>query len=108
MVVDYTGTRLRSRRFRRGLPAPSKVGPKAADLSCSPSSLRRGASTERRLSPRLDFFRRQVLQVRCDCPDEPERVFQFAVAVAPELIPYWRYDFATSRDGLRPRSIGIR
>ena len=74
----------------------------------SPSGLRGRASTECLLSPSLDFFFGEVLQVRCDCPDEPERVPQLAVAVAPELISYWRYDFATSSDGLRPRSIGIR
>jgi len=74
----------------------------------SPSGLRGLASAERFLSTLLYFCCRQVLQVRGDCPYEPERILHFSIAVAPELIPYWRYDFAASRKSLCPRSICIR
>src|SRR5262245_699287 len=69
-------------------------------LTRSPFPLAGPASTEHSLSPFLNFSSGQVLQVCSYCPDEPERVVHLAIAVAPELIPYWRCDFATRSDGL--------
>src|SRR5262249_40643409 len=51
------------------------------------SGLRGLASAERFLSTLLYFCCRQLLQVRCDCPYEPERILHFSIPVAPELVP---------------------
>ena len=44
----------------------------------------------------------------CNCPDEAERIFNFAITVTPELIRYQRCDLATRRQCLRPGRICIR
>lgn len=55
----------------------------------------------------LKFRWSQVFQVDCDRPDEAERVFHLAVAVAPKLVLYRIYYAATSRESPRRGSIRI-
>src|SRR5262249_10981754 len=49
------------------------------------------SSAERFLSPCLSFVRGQVFQMRCNRPNEPERILYFSVAVTPKLVAYRKY-----------------
>src|SRR6516164_6123664 len=46
--------------------------------------------------------------MRCDRPNEPERILNFAVAVTPKLVAHRKHYRATSRKSLRPGRIRIR
>src|SRR5262245_37498769 len=80
LFVDYAKAFFGQRQLEWSLrKKPFRRGP--------PSGFRGLASAERFLSPRLNLSCAQVFQVRCDCPDEPEPILHFAIAVAPELVP---------------------
>jgi len=70
--------------------------------------LTRSRHRTRRRRALLDLCGREILGMRRDTPDEPGRIAQLAIAIAPELILQREHHLAAVGKRMRPRGVGVR